>query len=253
MNLNVFALKGSKSRGYLSTGLLVAACVALVFSRICVGAFGKVSSTAKRAALVSTLRELQTAADAFYLGTSTWPSASQDIQYALLDFCANDTENNTFCPCYVRWRPSIRAGDYGFASADTLVFGITRNGRVFATVQSPQTNLGWTESPGTVYTCYDPSGVEADVLVDITAPAAPATILCECTKVRAETTESVGVTATAYDQHGFAAANARLCFVILGSVSGPEQRWATTNEHGVARIYVQSDNPEIVRVVVTTE
>lgn len=237
-----------------SLDTLIVVLLMTALSSIAVPNLARVSSNTRSALFASTLRELQAAVDSFYLTSNRLPATFNATSTALIDFSAADTYGKAFAPWYIRQRPDTSAVKYGLRSETQQVFfGVTDPGRVFATLQPPDHNNGWSQLTGTLFTSSAPSGVDAGSLAvkpvnspDADLGVAALSISSSHTQVMAGT--KVTITARALSSSGEGVPNARLRFDIAGSATGRRSVSAVTNAEGLASVEITTNTAEAVLV-----
>lgn len=152
----------SKSKGFMTTELMVVAVVLTILSSISASAIPAFAQRAKKAALASTLCVLQGASDRFFIESNTFPCADEPEignTASALNPGAADAEDGKFVGSYIHNAPNAKAVDYGLDSEQggVVFFGVTASGRVFGTQTTPEDGV-WEDGNIAIFTQEDVSG-----------------------------------------------------------------------------------------------
>ncbi len=255
-------------RGYVATEVLVATIVLALAAGLVTASTAGGILRARKTALSRTLGELQQACDAFRVVCGGMPVAALTGGACLVDFAALDHEGNKFVPSYLRHAPASAAHSYGLSAeaGPTVYFGITPQGRIFATQQPPDTPGGWADIRTPVFVAGSATAVPyASIGAPGDAPPGPppgpvpptpvppegdvaATVELVSSRSAANTGEGVQVTARALTADGRPMAGLPVAFEITGSVTGTRYMTQRTNDSGQATIDITTAEPEIVIV-----
>ena len=248
--------------GHLATEILVISLVLALLAGLVTANVTGGMLKARKTVLASTLGQLQAACDAFRAVCGDMPVASiagGPGLANLIDLVASDHGGNKIVPSYLRHAPATRAHIYGLSVTDgpLVYFGITPEGRVFATQEPPDAPGGWTLLQTPVFVA---GSTEAVPYADIGGTHGPApgpvpppmdvaaTIELVSSRGSANTGEDVRVTATALTADGRPVAGVLVSFEISGSATGTRCLTGRTDDLGRVQIEITTAEPEIVVV-----
>jgi len=152
-----------RNRGFTLVELLVVVIVLSVLTSVVVGVVPAATARAKEAAFGATLAVLQSACDRFYAEANEYPSEVQPEAgqvAAVIDLSASDPAGEGFIGGYIQFAPNDNPVDLGLRAQDgeTVYYGVTASGRVFATQAEPSFGKWTEENDAPVYTQNDVSG-----------------------------------------------------------------------------------------------
>jgi prepilin-type N-terminal cleavage/methylation domain-containing protein len=141
--------------GFTLIELLVVIVILGILATIVVINVTGAATKAKQSSFKTTLATLQTASDEYYFDNTAYavysgctPSSSTACQL----------EDSTLVPQYLHTNLDTNAPDYGVTSASTMYFGVTSNGKVFATTTAPSSN-NWTCTSDTLTGVYTQTSI----------------------------------------------------------------------------------------------
>lgn len=139
--------------------LLVVIVIMAILAAIVVAVVPSATDRAKKSALATTLATLQSASDRFYVETNTYPAQVQpdETKAVKFDYQAVDGQGKAFVGGYLQYEPNKNPVDLGLPAGSDVLYGVTANGRVFAT-QAADVSGAWTDGSITVYTQDKPEG-----------------------------------------------------------------------------------------------
>lgn len=235
---------------------LVEVLVALVILGLVAGAtvpnLTRAARGAKRGALAVTIERLQTACDRFYAETGVFPARGQPVGCpgaTELDMEAPGLTGGSFVPAFLRFPPEHRAAVFGLDAGfgETVHYGITAHGRVFATQTPPDGEGRWSDpllpvyvagTRGTVAPLGQVCGGTGLRVVDLSVPA-------DSVPVR----ETVFVTGRVVDWLGLPVAGAVVTIRADGSVTGP---WFYETVSGGEGVFSQGVTSGTAQYVIIT-
>ena len=156
--------------GFTLIELLVVIVILGILATIVVINVTGAATKAKQSSFKTTLATLQTASDEYYFDStayavvgSTPTQPTNSAASAIVDPTASPTNN--LHPMYLHTNPDVNGNDTGItalAGTSNLYYGVTSNGKVFATGTAPTGATGtdtWTCTSGTLTGVYTQTSI----------------------------------------------------------------------------------------------
>jgi len=161
-----------RRKGFTLVELLVVVIILAILASIVVGVVPAATARAKKSAFATTLSVLQSAVDRFYAESNAYPTQTQPdaTKAQQISMNAQDGLGAQFLGGYLQFEPNSKAVDMGLNAADgqTVYYGVTPTGRVFATQTAPAADGSWDKTTNGAMKVYTQDKVDGSLtLADI--------------------------------------------------------------------------------------